>query len=148
METLLQRVKPIMEKSTNLDLIETYSYARIYKKGDILHRHKDRPSCEISTTLNLGGPTWPIYLEPDPSKGGVQNGVYISGGTAGVEVILAPGDMLIYRGCDLEHWREAAPYDGCTQVFLHYNNAASPNAELNRFDRRPHLGLPSDFKAR
>jgi len=58
METLLQRVKPIMENVTNLKLVETYSYARIYKKGDTLHRHKDRLSCEISTTLNLGGPSW------------------------------------------------------------------------------------------
>jgi hypothetical protein len=39
-----------MEKHTKLKLIPTYSYARIYKKGDVLHRHKDRFSCEISTT--------------------------------------------------------------------------------------------------
>ena len=62
METLLQEVKPIMEKHTGLKLSPTYSYARIYKKGDILARHKDRYSCEISTTLNLGGEPWPIYL--------------------------------------------------------------------------------------
>ena len=42
-----------MEKIQNLKLNPTYSYARIYKTGDILHRHKDRFSCEISTTLNL-----------------------------------------------------------------------------------------------
>jgi hypothetical protein len=42
METLLLAVQPIMEKETKLKLIPTYSYARIYKKGDILHRHKDR----------------------------------------------------------------------------------------------------------
>ena len=36
METLLQEVKPVMEKHTKLKLNETYSYARIYKKGDIL----------------------------------------------------------------------------------------------------------------
>ena len=34
------------------------------KPGDVLHRHKDRFSCEISTTLNLGGDPWPIHLEP------------------------------------------------------------------------------------
>ena len=60
METLLQEVKPVMEKHTGLKLSETYSY-RIYKNGDVLHRHKDRYSCEISTTLNLGGESWPIY---------------------------------------------------------------------------------------
>ena len=64
METLLQQVKPVMEKHTGLKLSETYSYARIYKKGDVLARHKDRYSCEISTTLNLGGDPWPIYLIP------------------------------------------------------------------------------------
>ena len=58
METLLLKVKPIMEKLTNLKLIENYSYTRIYKKGDILHKHKDRFSCEISTTLK------PLLLNP------------------------------------------------------------------------------------
>ena len=64
METLLIRTLPVMEKYTKLKLNPTYSYARIYKAGDILHRHKDRFSCEISTTLNLGGDPWPIHLEP------------------------------------------------------------------------------------
>ena len=52
-DTLLMKVLPIMNKETGLEVVPTYSYARIYKKGDILHKHKDRPSCEISTTLNL-----------------------------------------------------------------------------------------------
>ena len=63
METLLLAVQPKMEKLTGLKLNPTYSYARIYKKGDVLHRHKDRFSCEISTTMNLGGDDWPIYLK-------------------------------------------------------------------------------------
>ena len=79
METLLQKVKPIMEKHTNLKLSPTYSYARIYKKGDVLVRHKDRYSCEISTTLNLGGDSWPIYLDPTGKKG-----------QAGIKVDLKP----------------------------------------------------------
>jgi len=68
METLLEKVKPAMEKHTGLKLSPTYSYARIYKKGDVLARHKDRYSCEISTTLNLGGESWPIYLDPTGKK--------------------------------------------------------------------------------
>ena len=62
METLLTWVQPIMEKHLGYKLSPTYSYARIYKKGDILKRHKDRFSCEVSTTLNLGGDLWSIYL--------------------------------------------------------------------------------------
>ena len=69
METLLLRTLPIMEKHTKLKLNPTYSYARIYKHGDVLKRHKDRFSCEISTTLNLGGDSWPIYLEPKKNVG-------------------------------------------------------------------------------
>ena len=62
-----------MKQHSNLDLIPTYSYAIAYKRGDKLRRHKDRPSCEISTTLNLGGDKWPIFLEPsgkNNQKGG------------------------------------------------------------------------------
>jgi len=135
METLLQKVKPVMEKHTGLKLSETYSYARIYKKGDVLVRHKDRYSCEISTTLNLGGDEWPIYLDPTGNKG-----------QAGVKAILEPGDMLIYSGCELEHWREEFKGKDCAQVFLHYNDAKKKTAKENQYDKRPFLGLPSWYK--
>ena len=147
METLLLAVQPIMEKQTGLKLIPTYSYARIYKKGDVLHRHKDRFSCEISTTLNLGGDKWPIFIEEDPNKGGVVEGKgYVTDNTKGIKVDLKPGDMLVYRGNLLEHWREEFKGQDCGQVFLHYNNAATKGAKDNIFDKRKHLGLPSWFK--
>ena len=147
METLLLAVQPIMEKQTGLKLIPTYSYARIYKKGDILHRHKDRFSCEISTTLNLGGDPWPIYIEPNSKMGGILEGKgYMSDNTKGIKVDLKPGDMLVYRGNLLEHWREEFKGQDCGQVFLHYNNAATKGAKDNIFDKRKHLGLPSWFK--
>ena len=52
METLLQKLVEPMSEQTELQLIPTYSYARIYKKGDILKRHKDRYSCEVSMTIS------------------------------------------------------------------------------------------------
>ena len=147
METLMLKCQPQMEKVTGLKLYPAYTYARIYKKGDILKRHKDRFSCEISTTMNLGGDDWPIYLEPDPKKGGVKPGQgYVSDNTKGVRVDLKPGDMLVYSGCELEHWREKFKGKECVQVFLHYNNRKTPGAKDNMFDKRPHLGLPSWFK--
>ena len=135
METLLIWVQPIMEKHLGYKLSPTYSYARIYKKGDILERHKDRFSCEISTTLNLGGDLWPIYLEPSGQEG-----------KKGIKINLNPGDMLIYSGCKSEHWREPFEGEDCVQVFLHYNKASSKKAKENKFDKRTHLGLPSWFK--
>jgi len=135
METLLERVLPKMLEVTELNLIPTYSYARLYKFGDILNRHKDRASCEISCTLNLGGDEWPIFLEPSGEIG-----------KKGVKITLKPGDMLAYSGCDLEHWRENFQGKDCCQVFLHYNSTDGALEEPNLFDGRPFLGLPSEFR--
>ena len=147
METLLTWVQPVMEKHTGLKLSPTYSFARIYKKGDVLKRHKDRFSCEISTTLNLGGDKWPIYLSPNENVGEPDGKkITLESNAKGIKVDLKPGDMLIYSGCELEHWREAFQGEDCIQVFLHYNKADSKKAKKNEFDSRPHLGLPSWFK--
>ena len=147
METLMLKCQPEMEKVTGLKLYPAYTYARIYKKGDILHRHKDRFSCEISTTMNLGGDPWPIYLSPHENVG-VPDGKNITtiSKAKGIKVDLKPGDMLVYSGCELEHWREKFKGKECVQVFLHYNNRKTPGAKDNMFDKRPHLGLPSWFK--
>ena len=147
METLLTKVQPLMEKHTGLKLSPTYSYARFYKKGDILVRHKDRFSCEVSTTLKLGGDKWIIYLSPSENVG-IPDGKKItaSSESKGIAVDLKPGDMLIYSGCELEHWREPFEGENCLQVFLHYNRANSKHAKENEFDKRPHLGLPPAFK--
>ena len=151
METLMLKCQPIMEKTTGLKLNPAYTYARIYKKGDILKRHKDRFSCEISTTMNLGGDDWPIYLSPNENVGlseteGGKKGITSFSNAKGIKVDLNPGDMLVYRGQELEHWREKFKGKECVQVFLHYNNRKTPGARDNMFDKRPHLGLPSWFK--
>ena len=118
MDNLLSHIKPMVEKETGLDLCPTYSYTRLYKTGDELVRHKDRKSCEISATMNLGGDNWPIYLGPD--------------------------DILIYSGCDLEHWREKFTGSVCGQVFLHYNK--KNDKDNQKYDNRRMLGLPSELR--
>ena len=148
METLLLACQPKMEKLTGIKLNPTYSYARIYKMGDELKRHKDRFSCEISTTMNLGGDEWPIYLEAKKNVGLPEDGFPAQSDNKGQKVILQPGDMLVYKGMMLEHWREPFIGKDCAQVFLHYNNQFSTGADDNIFDQRPHVGLPSWFKGR
>ncbi len=142
METLMMKVLPVMQKETGLYLIPTYSYARIYKKGDILKRHKDRPSCEISTTIHLGGDKWSIFIDGTGSNNVIDEykNIHKPNAPKGTEV------MLMYRGCELEHWREPFKGDDCAQVFLHYNKK-SKNAKKNKFDGRPMLGIPLIKKA-
>lgn len=142
METILALSLHSMEKITGKILIPQYSYWRLYKKHDALHRHKDRASCEFSTTMCLGydvtsvDKMWPIYIEGSGASD-----------LPGTAVAMQPGDMLVYRGDLLEHWRE--PFEGeyMAQVFLHYNDA-NGNYAQQQFDGRPMLGLPFNFAKR
>jgi len=153
MDTLLKGLKPVMEKKARELLSCTYSYARVYKKGDVLVRHKDRFSCEISCTMTLGGNPWPIFIDPT-GKSSVEKVISEKeiitkpNPSKGVKIILKPGDLLFYQGCKLEHWRE--PFEGeyCSQVFLHYNRANTAEGQQNINDKRPHLGLPAWFRAK
>jgi len=131
-ETLLLKMMSTVEKHSGLTLVPTYSFTRLYKKGDVLVRHKDRTSCELSTSINIGGDPWSIFID----ETGKENS------PKGTEIILSPGDMVIYAGCDLEHWREEFKGKICGQVFLHYANKKNLISNWLKFDKRAMLGLP------
>ena len=144
METLLMKVLPVMKEKTGLNLVPTYSYARVYEHGAELKRHKDRPSCEISTTIHLGGSKWPIFIDGTGADNVIneKQNLIKPNAPKGTKVLLDVGDMLVYSGCELEHWREPLEGNTCAQVFLHYNHVNGPFAKENRFDKRPMLGVP------
>ena len=127
---LLEYLRPRVEKCTGLALHPTYSYFRLYKSGDVLPRHRDRPACEISVSLNVGqlpaDQPWPLSVEAHDS-------VY--------QARLSPGDALVYRGVDHVHWRDAYAGNRLVQVFLHYVDRNGPHGKL-RFDGRPSLMRP------
>jgi hypothetical protein len=126
---LLEHIQPRIEAIAGRRLLPTYSYLRIYKTGDDLRSHRDRPACEFSISLNIGQrpeAPWPIFVE---SEGGWR------------EFRLAPGDALLYRGLDLWHRRERYEGRQCVQVFLHFVDADGPYAG-EKFDGRPSLMLP------
>ena len=132
LDTLLESVRGRVEQATGFRLLPTYSYLRVYKRGNLLKAHRDRPSCEISMTVNLGmsaDEPWPIW---------------IAGPKGIASVPLNPGDGLIYRGCDCYHWREPFAGNHQAQVFLHYVDQNGPNTEW-KYDKRPRLsGLPDE----
>ena len=103
-------------------MLPTYSYSRLYKKGEVLEKHTDRPACEVSITLHLGsdGVPWPIYFTKP-------NGEVVS-------VELKPGQAAIYLGIESEHWRDEYQGDDYVQVFLHYVRARGDNWS-HYFDR-------------
>jgi len=138
-DTLLEELLEDMEKYTNKKLVCTYSYLRLYQLGNFLPEHIDRDSCEFSITMCLGYNTsniidnsnycWPIVLRKKDKN---------------ICVELKPGDMLIYKGIELSHYRDKFLGNNHAQLFLHYNDIN--NIKLNKFDGRRNLGLPKIIK--
>lgn len=122
-------IKKIVEAKTKTPVHPTYSYTRIYYNGATLHPHRDRASCEISVTLCIekDSTDWPIKL--------------IDRRGNEVSVSQEPGDLVIYSGCELLHWRDAYTGQSQVQTFLHYVDAEGHNAGW-KYDRRPALGTP------
>jgi hypothetical protein len=151
METLMYFMLPHMEKHTGLELCPTYSYYRVYKSGDDLFRHKDRPSCEISTTVCLGFKynhkdpdyRWGIYVDELSFNTPMPDGKFVSSNNPGVRIDMNPGDVVIYRGCDVEHWRDifdAEEGSYHVQAFLHYIDKNGPNYPEYAYDKRKGIG--------
>ena len=116
MERVLEWLQPVMRRVTGLDLDPTYSYFRVYPTGSVLRPHTDRPACEVSVTLNVG------QVPDAPWAFGIR-------GPAGESIVeLAPGDAVVYRGCDCTHWRGAFEGERLAQVLLHYVDRAGPLA--------------------
>jgi hypothetical protein len=133
-----------MEDITGMELIPTYTYWRLYRNKDILKRHRDRPSCEISTTLCLGydisnikdkSYNWPMWIDETGSKT-----------EPGKPIHMEPGDMIVYKGSEVDHWRLAFEGRNHAQVFMHYNNKNGPFAKYTKYDGRPFVALPSVFR--
>jgi hypothetical protein len=144
MDTLLITSAPKIQSYTGLSLVPNYTYWRLYQYGDELKRHSDRDSCEISITMCLGYNVanvdqsvypeynWPMFVESSEYEDGAP-------------VHMTPGDMIIYRGCDIEHWREKFIGLNHAQVFMHYNDKNGPFN--NYLDGRPIVGIPKKFQA-
>jgi len=126
-EALLSYCQPIVERYTGKKVYPSYSYARVYRKGDKLAMHQDRPACEYSLTIPVSyeAPVlWPLFVMEGKKK---------------VNIPLDIGDLLLYKGCDVPHGR--TPFTGSrwVQVFLHYVDKKGKNAGW-KYDKRKWLG--------
>ena len=127
-----------MQEFTGLTLVPNYTYWRLYQKGNELKRHTDRGSCEISATLCLGYDVsnvdsnsypdfdWPMFVADKTGKE--------------IPVHMKPGDLIVYRGIEIEHWRERFIGLNHSQVFIHYNDVNGPIR--NYLDGRHIIGIP------
>ena len=84
-----------LEKIIGEELYNTYYYDRFYFSGQRLDRHTDRDACEISLTYQISANSkkkWPICVQtPDGEERYIE---------------LNDGDAVLYKGCEIDHWRE------------------------------------------
>jgi hypothetical protein len=120
-DLLSMECKPYVEKVFKKKLIQTFSYARVHTKGDELKPHRDRGACEIAVSMFLGGDTWSFYIDKN-------------------KINLNSGDMVIYNGVKLKHWRKKFDKKISVQACFFYSND-----KKQKFDGKPHLGLPANF---
>lgn len=119
---LTQKISDTVGKT----LFPTYSYCRVYLNGAEMRPHTDRPACEISLSLCVGGDPWALNFESGP-------------------ITLNPGSGVLYPGLELVHWRERFLGTQCTQIFLHWVDANGPYADW-KFDKRPKIGAKESEK--
>lgn len=136
-EALLLELHSRVEEVTGLRLHPTYSLYRFYRPGDVLHPHTDRYACEISLSINFGylytdvdsDYNWPLQVD-------------------GKDIVLEPGDMVVYKGLELVHGRRPFDAGGASwqaQAFLHYVDADGPHADW-KYDCRDAIGMPKSTK--
>lgn len=135
MEAVLVSSCDVVSKLVGKRLAPTYSYARVYVTNDELQAHIDRPACEYSVTVNVatqGEKPWPIWMQAPESEP--------------VSLVLYPGDAVVYKGCEVRHWR--LPMSECelnAQFMMHYVDTDGPHAS-HVLDRRSAYGEPSRLR--
>lgn len=131
-ETILKLSKNNFEKYTGYNLSPSYSYTRLYVKGNKLSKHRDRKEAQISATMCVD-----ISDKEYPST------IYMSKTNQDEDatpLILNPGDICLYDGSKMWHWRDRIKNDWMLQCFFHYFDADNQNTVL--YDGRSNLGMP------
>lgn len=125
-DALLLELQSRIEAISGCRLVPTFSYARLYFRGDGVLRHHDRGACEVSASIHLGkdGGESSLWFAPDN------------------KIEMEEGDGAVYLGCQTDHWRDRFTGNTLGQIFVHYVVAAGPFAE-HYFDGRPERFPPS-----
>ena len=132
----------------DMDLRETYSYTRKYERGAYLGSHTDRPSCEISATLCLEYQTddntpWKIWVRNDKNYAGIE-AEKVKNESQDIPqrertkhgcktVSLETGDILLYQGPNIPHWRDYLLGEASYHLFVHFFNGDSRMEEIEGF---------------
>src|SRR3990167_4454916 len=135
METLLDKLTPLVEHVTGCALWPTLSFYYTYQQGQQLTPHTDRSSCQFVAGLCIGVDAaykerhqgWPLFLRLNDQT--VES------------VVLACGDLIIFRGHDILHWREVFTGTWFVSAIFGFVEKQGPFA-FQKYDQRRSLGMP------
>lgn len=131
-ESILLCKLPLVEKAVGEKLLPTYSFSRLYVNGSELAKHTDRPSCEVSITLNIfADKECKIYMKPKNSS------------LEPLGLVTQPGEGVLYEGMKYLHWREKYEGDKYMQIFLHYVRANGDYKQYHK-DKRVDFGMSKE----
>jgi hypothetical protein len=131
-DTVMYFIKPAIEENTGLELLPTYSFVRMYRKGDSLGRHKDGKQNQISCTMCIERDAdWPLG---------------ISDGDKDHSVILEPGDAVIYQGYAVEHWRDKFSGNRQVQLITAFVEKGGKHDHLRYYSRGEPMYIPTGVK--
>ena len=138
MITFLWGLTPAVSQLVGRDLLPTYNYFRIYRRGDICRVHSDRPACEHSLSLTLSysdGASWPLEVANTPVDAPEPIAADF-GSCAHAKLSMNPGDAVLYQGARYRHGRvEPNPNEWSAHMFLHWVDRNGPHAG-EAFDQR------------
>lgn len=99
---LHHQLAPFLSQVAGISLKPTYCFASAYRGGAVLDAHLDREQCDYTLSLLIDedrppeGAAWPLWFQaPDRQR----------------SLILAVTDAVLFRGCELPHWRDPATRD-------------------------------------
>ena len=139
--SFLWGMTPAVEQVTGKRLLPTYSYFRLYRRGDICRVHGDRPSCEHSLSLTLGYSDeipWPLEVSKKRTCAPYARAdEHFLVEDSASSVAMNSGDAVLYQGVHHHHGRTTPnPNRWSAHLFLHWVDRDGPYAD-HAFDGQP-----------
>ncbi|MDP6437832.1 MAG: hypothetical protein QF790_08640 [Gammaproteobacteria bacterium] len=115
-DTVMYTLRSRIEAETGLDLYPTFSFVRLYKKGDVLRKHIDQAASEVNVSITiLASDPWPLAMHR---------------GDEVINLELDPGDGVIFHGMELVHEREKFAGREHLQLIVAYVEKGGANQEM------------------
>lgn len=138
---------PMMSSLTGKDLLPTFCYFRVYRQGDLLNVHSDRPACEHSLSMTLAysdGIPWALEFASKRVEAQGSIDPNFGDGKPDAAISMKAGDAVLYQGFNYRHGRTTPnPNRWSAHVFMHWIDSEGP-FKAQAFDSEPAAAVP-DF---